>query len=162
MLIVVVHRELPAGPPVNRLYFRAAAGGSYQALPVQGDSESQEDAASCEAAPFLIYSEMRVRPPDPSSSGFAADWIGLRRFDFVRGVSETVLHKQSLCPPSPYVSGWVSSIISAWPDGLGAVCKLGFERPVANGGSLVDYYIYDVAFGDGLGRQVAALPLIFL
>jgi hypothetical protein len=161
-LTVVVQKQLKGGLPVKRLYFRAVTEASYHPIAVQDRLESQEDAACCEAAPFLIYNVIQFRPPERGSSAFAADYAGVRRFNLATSLSEMVLDNQSLRPSPPYVSGWVSSIIALWPDGGGAVCTVDLQRPEGNDRLVTDTFVYEVSFKDGLRRQVAALPRIFL
>jgi hypothetical protein len=161
-LVVVIRKQLNTRLNVNRLYFRGVADTSYDAVPVQHSCESQEDAACCEAAPFLIYNEMRLSPPAPRSSGCAADWKGIRRFNLTTGLSQLVLDKESLRPPRPYTAGWVSSIIAPWPDGSGAVCRVGLEKCESSNRVVMDYFVFEISFQDGLLRQIAALPRVFL
>jgi hypothetical protein len=160
VLIVVAQTELGT-VPVKRLYFRPVTEPSYHPVPVQDSLEIQEDPASSETAAYLIYNEMRLRPPQPGFSEVGADWVSVRRFSFETMVSEIVLDRPGLRPPPPYLSGWVSGILAVWPDGTGAVCSVGFKKTAGNGGFVVDYFVYDVSFKDGLRRQITALPQVF-
>jgi hypothetical protein len=167
-LVVLMART---APPAHRLYFRRLPGKAYSSVGVGHELESQEDAHSCDSAPLLIFNEMRFREPVPPPAHvkavlrgkqpppveWAADWLGIRRFNLETGEDLRVLDEGSLRVPPPYTSGWVSQILSVSADGSGAVCVVGLTP-----GGEVTYFVYELSFSDGLGRQIAELPQVFL
>lgn len=174
-LVAVMHRRPEPGPPVERLYYRRLPGESYQPVDVRHEFESQETAHCCDGSPYLVFNVMRFREPEPRGvpahlaavlsekdlprrpGRWFADWVGIRRFDLETGVDAQVLVQETLRPPAPYTSGWVSEILSVRADGSGAVCKVGFTP-----GGGVDYYVVEVSFGSGATRVIARLPELFL
>jgi hypothetical protein len=170
-LVAVMAQGSEPGPPVHRLYARRLPEVTYRPIGVRHELESQNDAHSCERAPLLIYNELRFRerrptpgylevvlrgrkpPPEP----WGADWIGVRRFDLQTGDDTRVLEESSLHPPSPYMSGRVSAILSVSADGLNAFCKVGLIR-----GGGVDYFVFEVSLQHGLRRMIAKLPNVFM
>ena len=167
-LVAVMARN---DPPAHRLYYRRLPGASYCPVGVRHELESQQDAHCCEHAPLLIFNEMRFREPRPLPAyleaalkgkglppqEWAADWLGIRRFNLETGEDRRVLDEESLCPPPPYTSGWVSQILSVSADGSGAVCVVGLTT-----GSPTEYFVYEVSLAGGLRRMVAELPQVFL
>jgi hypothetical protein len=160
---VLTHIEPGKGLAVKRLYYRSVDASRYRPVPSASTLVTHEDGASCAAAAFVIYNELRFRTAESDVDSGAADWLALRRFDLVTGVSDSSVDAECLCVPAPYVAGWISQIMSAWPDGDGAVCTVGLERPPdINQKVVVDYYVYDVSFKEGLRRQITPLPHIHL
>lgn len=162
VLVVVVDKELESGLFGKRLYVRAVTETSYHPIPVQDALEIQESAACCDLTPFVIYNELRFRPPKAGFSEGAADWVGVCKFNLSTGARETILDRQSLRAPRPYISASVSNILAAWPDGLGAVCTLALKRAERKDKLVVEYFVFDVSFEKGLVRQIASLPRVFL
>ena len=108
-----------------------------------------------EPTPAYVEIVMRGRPLPPKPWG--ADWVGIRRLDLETGNDLRVLDEESLHPPRPYTSGWVSDILSISADGSAAVCTVGLTP-----GGGVDYYVFEVSLTFGLGRMIAKLPNVFL
>lgn len=157
------HLESLGGIAVKRLFSRLVVESWYRPIPAENSFVTQTDGTSCAAAGFLVFNELQFRPADGDMGVGAADWFALRRFDLRSGVSDLAVDARDLRVPAPYRSGWVSEILAAWPNGDGAVCKVGLERhPDADGKVMVDYFVYDVSFKDGLVREIATLPLIHL
>ena len=167
VLVAVMARS---DPPAHRLYYRRLPGTAYHPIDVRDELESQQDAHCCERTPYLIFNEMRFReprarpgyldvvlkgkvPPEP----WGADWVGIRRVNLETGEDVRVLDEESLRPPPPHTSGWVSQILGVSADGSGAVCVVGLTP-----GSQMSYFVYELSFRDGLGRLVAELPHVFL
>jgi hypothetical protein len=160
-------------PPVERLYYRRLPGEAYHPVGVRHELESQQDAECCERTPYLIFNEMRFREPRRTPAyletvlkgkgfslppeGWAGDWLSVRRFNLESGEDEGVLDRESLRPPPPYTSGWVSRILSVSADGSGAVCRVGLTP-----GGGVDYYVAELSLADGIRRLIARLPRVFL
>jgi hypothetical protein len=173
-LVAVLDRRPDSGPPVKRLYYRRLPGDDYRPVDVRHEFESQETAHCCEGSPYLVFNEMRFEEPEspriptylegllkdkhmPPQVGWGADWLGIRRFDLETGEDARVLVEETLRPPPPYTTGWVSGILSVRADGSGAVCTAGF---MPGGG--VDYYVVEVSFTGGVSRVIAKLPHVFL
>jgi hypothetical protein len=171
-LVVVMQREFGnTGPPVRRLYYRRLPGSTYEPISLRHEHESHEYAHSCEAAPYLIFNEMRFedRPPSPEylkgivkkkwlpPRGWGADWIGIRRVNLVTGEDKRLIEAETLNVPSPYVRGWVAEILNVASDGSLAVCKVGLDI-----GGRLDYSVFEVSLTEGLRRKLADLPHTFL
>jgi hypothetical protein len=170
-LVVIVARALDEGLTVQRLYHRHVAESSYQPVGVRDQLECQKDAHCCDDTPLLIFNEMRFREPRPRPAylqeilkgkpappqGWGADWIGVRRFNLATEEDKRIVDKETLNPPAPYTSGWVSQIMSVFADGSGVVCKVGLSW-----GGRMDYFVYELSFTEGLKRKIAELPRVFL
>jgi hypothetical protein len=156
---------------VQRLYFRCLPAEAYRPVGVRHELESQEDAHCCEAAPFLIFNELRIRETQPipawlqqlskgkrlPPAGHGADWLGIRRFNLETGEDQRLLDKETLHPIPPYTSGWVSRIMSVSVDGSSAVCTVGLTA-----GETMKYFVFEVSLADGLKRNITELPRVFL
>ena len=98
----------------NRIYTRKKDSPRYE--PIQ----EFEQRVSCESAvtplerPLLFYLSIRWTKHD---EGFGGDWDGLFSFDLEKRTHRKVVDKDSLTLPSPFVEGWVSSLIDVSPDG---------------------------------------------
>jgi hypothetical protein len=166
---------LRPSPPLQRLFYRRLPWEEYCPVGVRHELESQEDAHCCERVPYLVFNEKRFREPDrqrvpaylepllkdrgltPPPEMWGADWLGIRRINLETGEDTRVLDEESLRPPLPYTSGWVSQIISVSADGSGAVCQVGLTP-----GGGVDYWVMELSFFGGPRRMVARLPYVFL
>jgi hypothetical protein len=156
--------------PVHRLYYRKLPGTAYLSIAVQDEGDSQSDAQSCESSPYIIFNVMRYtrlpQPPppapwtikekEPSDPGWGGNWIGIHRFNLVTGEDARVFDELRLRLPQPFTSGWISGILSASNDGSGAVVVMGLST------GIMRYFVYELSFIDGLGRQIAELPYTFL
>jgi hypothetical protein len=170
-LVVVMYRKFEKEAPVRQLYYRRLPKTTYEPVDVRHKLESHEHAHCCEEAPFLIFNEMRFEEPRPTPEHlkvifkekdlpperWAADWIGIRRVNLKTGEDTRVLDELSFNPPPPYISGWVSDILSVSADGTAAVCVVGLDR-----GGRMDYSVFEVSFAEGLKRKIADLPHTFL
>ena len=154
--------------PAHRIHYRRLPGTAYRSVGVMHELESQQDVHSCQETPFLIFNELGFRKPRPTPTylkvvlkgkdlpperGWGADWLGIRRFNLETGEDTRVLDEDSLRPPPPYTSGWVSELLSVSADGSGAVCVVGLTP-----GSQMKYFVYEMTFAHGLKRMVAELP----
>jgi hypothetical protein len=169
--LVAIMRGGRKGLPVQRLYYRRLPEHAYRPVGVRHELESQQDAHCCEAAPFLIFNEMRFEQPRPAPpylqqifkgkpappGGWGSNWLGIRRFDLETGEDQRVLDAESLNPPPPYSSGWVSRIMSVSGDGSLAVCTVGLSA-----GGHMEYFVFEVSLAKGLVRKIAELPGVFL
>jgi hypothetical protein len=158
-------------PPAHRLYCRRLPETVYEPVGIRHELESQQDAHCSEQAPYLIFNEMRLREPPPTPAylevllkgkelppePWGADWLGIRRFNLETGEDKRVLDKQTLRPPPPYTSGWVSQILGVSADGSSAICVVGLTP-----GSQMTYCVYELSFAEGLTRMIAELPHVFL
>jgi hypothetical protein len=176
-LVVVMAHGLQRCPAAQRIYCRRLPDTNYLPIGVRDEVEfeSQQDAHCCDGAPFLIFNEMHIKKfePDPvpgwveaafhgnklphQSERWWCDWLGIRRVNLETGEDVRVLDKESLHPPPPYTSGWVSDILSVSADGSEAVCTVELMR-----GGEMTYFVFEVSPAGGLKRQVAELPDVFL
>jgi hypothetical protein len=167
---VLVAVMAQANPPAQRLYYRRLPGNAYHPIDVRDERESQQDAHCCDGAPYLVFNEMRFREPRPRPAyldvvlrgkgppePWGADWVGIRRVNLETGEDVRVLDRESLRPPPPYTSGWVSQILSVSADGSEAVCVVGLTP-----GNQMRYFVCELSLEHGLGRLVAELPDVFL
>jgi hypothetical protein len=110
-----------------------------------------------EPRPTPAYLQTLLKGNAPPHKQWSADWLGIRRFNLETKEDKLILDIESLRPPPPYTSGWVSDILSVSGDGSLAVCVVGLTP-----GSVMKYFVYELSFADGLQRLVAELPDVFL
>jgi hypothetical protein len=171
-LVAVISRGLgPKEPPVRRLYYRRLTNSKYEPIGLRHEFESHEHAHCCEAAPYLVFNEMRfeARPPRPEylmtvvkkkwlhPRGWGADWIGIRRVNLLTGEDKRVIEPESLNFSPTYSNGWVSEILSVDSDATLATCIVGLDL-----GDRVDYSVFEVSLTEGLRRKIADLRPNFL
>jgi hypothetical protein len=169
-LVAVMEDTDEDRPPLQRLYYRRLQDEKYSSVMARDILEDQRHAHFSASAPFLIYNEWRFiehepvplpflkgLPPQSKEKAWGGDWMGIRRFNLETGEDKRMLDRQKLNIPSCYVDGWVSEILSVSADGSHAVCKVGLNR-----GQRCSYFVYEVSLLEGLKREIAELPQIFL
>lgn len=123
VLAVQFRREAATGAPVASLYMRKREALRYARLSEPSENLSYENPVSAPLVPVLIANVLEW---DDQGN---ADWKGVIRFELEAGRTTMMITEDDLELPQPYVRGWVTSIHSAWEDGRGVICTIGFERP---------------------------------
>jgi hypothetical protein len=66
--------------------------------------------------------------------GFSGDWEGLYSFDLQKRTHLKIADKDSLRFPSPYVEGWVTSLVYVSADASELYLTVGMMRPDTSAG----------------------------
>lgn len=106
----------------NQLFIRKKDSPKYERI------KDSEKMVSCEAAvtslgrPLLFYLSNRLTKMD---KGFSGDWEGLYSFDLQERTHSKIAEKDSLRLPSPFVKGWITSLVDVSADATELYLTLG-------------------------------------
>jgi hypothetical protein len=106
----------------NQLYIRKQDSPKYEPIKSVERMVSSESGVTSLGRPLLFYLSNRVTKSDKSYSG---DWEGLYSFDLQTRIHLRIAGKESLRFPSPYVEGWVSSLVDVSADASELYLKVG-------------------------------------
>lgn len=97
----------------NQLYIRKKDSPKYEPIKDLERMVSSESAVTSLGRPLLFYLSNKLTKRD---EGFAGNWEGLYSFDLQKRRHLKIADKASLRLPSPYVEGWVSSLVDVSTD----------------------------------------------
>ena len=92
---------------------------------------SSESAVTSLGRPLLFYLSNKLTKRD---KGFNGEWEGLYSFDLQKRTHLKVADKDSLRFPSPYVEGWVTSLVDVSADGSELYLTVGMMAPPTSAG----------------------------
>lgn len=115
----------------NQLYIRQKDAPKYE--PVNGlePMVSFESPMTSLGRPMLFYLSNRFKMEEKRFSG---DWEGLYSFDLQKRTHLKIADKDSLRLPSPYVEGWVTSLVNVSADASELYLTVGMMRPDTSAG----------------------------
>jgi hypothetical protein len=115
----------------NQLYIRRKDSPKYE--PIKGPEQrvSSESAVTSLGRPLLFYLSNSLTKKD---KGFNGDWEGLYSFDLQKRKHLKIVDKDSLRFPSPYVEGWVTSLVDVSADASELYLTVGMMRPDTSAG----------------------------
>lgn len=92
---------------------------------------SSESGVTSLGRPLLFYLSNRLTKRDKS---FFGDWEGLYSFDLQTQTHLKIADKESLQFPSPYVEGWVTSLVGVSADASELYITVGMTPPESSAG----------------------------
>lgn len=110
----------------NRLYIRKKDSLKYEPIKDFEQLASSESAVTPLGLPLLFYLSNKLTKRD---EGFTGDWEGLYSFDLQNKTHLKIADKDSLRFPSPYVEGWVTSLVDASADASELYLTIGMMAP---------------------------------
>jgi hypothetical protein len=115
----------------NQLYIRKKDSAQYEPIKNFEQMVSSESAVTSLERPLLFYLSNKLMKKD---EGFNGDWEGLYSFDFQKRTHLKIADKDSLRFPSPYVEGWVISLVDVSADASELYLTVGMMRPDTSAG----------------------------
>ena len=116
----------------NQLYMRKKDSLKYEPIKALEPMVSSESAVTALGRPLLFYLSNRLTKTE---EGFSGDWEGLYAFDLQKRTHLKIADNDSLRFPSPYVEGWVTSLVDASADASELYLTLGLMSPDTSAGS---------------------------
>jgi hypothetical protein len=110
----------------NQLYIRKKDSPKYEPIKSFEQMVSSESAVTSLERPLVFYLSNKLTEKDDSFSG---DWEGLYSFDLQKRTHVKISDKASLRLPSPYVEGWISSLVDVSADASELYLAIGMMRP---------------------------------
>jgi hypothetical protein len=115
----------------NQLYIRKKDSPKYEPIKNFEQMVSSESAVTSLGRPLLFYLSNKLTKTD---GGFSGDWEGLYSFDLRERTHLKIADKDSLRFPSPYVEGWVTSLVDVSADASELYLTVGMMRPDTSAG----------------------------
>lgn len=111
----------------NQLYTRQKDALKYE--PVKGlePMVSSESPVTSLGRPLLFYLSNTLTKRE--DEGFNGDWEGLYSYDLQKRTHHKIVDKVSLRFPSPYVEGWVTSLVEVSADATELYLTVGMMPP---------------------------------
>jgi hypothetical protein len=111
----------------NQLYTRQKDAPKYE--PVKGlePMVSSESPVTSLGRPLLFYLSNTLTKRE--DGGFNGDWEGLYSYDLQKRTHHKIVDKVSLRFPSPYVEGWVTSLVEVSADATELYLTVGMMQP---------------------------------
>ena len=111
----------------NQLYTRQKDAPKYE--PVKGlePMVSSESPVTSLGRPLLFYLSNTLTKRE--DGGFNGDWEGLYSYDLQKRTHHKIVDKVSLRFPSPYVEGWVTSLVEVSADATELYLTVGMMPP---------------------------------
>jgi hypothetical protein len=97
----------------NQLYIRKRDSPKYEPIKDYEQMVSSESAVTSFGRPLVFYLSNKLTKKDERISG---DWEGLYCFDLLKRTRRKIADKDSMRFPSPYVVGWVTSLVAVSVD----------------------------------------------
>lgn len=110
----------------SQLHIRRKDSPKYEPIKAFEQMVSSESAVTALGRPLLFYLSNKLTKMD---EGFSGDWEGLYSFDLQKRTHAMIADKNSLRLPSPYVEGWVTSLIHASADASELYLTVGMMAP---------------------------------
>ena len=110
----------------NQVYIRKKDSPKYEPIKGIDPMVSTESAVSSLGRPFLFYLSNKLTKRD---KGFGGDWEGLYFFDLVKRTHLKIADKESIRFPSPYVGGFVKSLVDVSADARELYLTVGMMPP---------------------------------
>jgi hypothetical protein len=110
----------------NQLYIRKKDSPKYEPINDFDQMVSSESGVSSLGRPLLFYLSNKLTKRD---EGFSGDWEGLYSFDLQKRTHLKIADKDSLRFPSPYVEGWVTSLVDVSADASELYLTVGMMSP---------------------------------
>ena len=127
----------------------------YRKMPVSEGEAVFERLVSAASAPLIFFNELRHR------GDLGMDWNGIRCLDLTSEQLTTVVSEATIAVPEDCTKVWVSSVLSADPDGMRLSCVAGFWSAVAEPGTRIDYWLCELPVNAPVPRKVSKLPAGF-
>lgn len=123
----------------KRLLRRHRSDPKYQVVGNPAPSISYEDPVASDRHPLLFFNVMRMQRFEEEVS-VSGDWDGVYRYDLSNPSKDPVrcLGEGDLQFPEPYDSGWVSTLLSCFDDGIRLHAVVGMSQ---NKGRTMEYYL---------------------
>ncbi len=115
----------------NQTYIRKKDSPKYDPIKTPEQMVSSESAVTSLERPLLFYNSNRLSKSD---KGFSGDWEGLYSFDLHNRTALKIADKNSLRLPSPYIEGWVNSLVGVSADASELYLTLGMMGPDTSAG----------------------------
>jgi len=110
----------------NQLYFRKKDSPKYEPIKDFEEMVSSESGVTSLGRPLLFYLRNRLKKRE---HGFSGDWEGLYSFDLQKRTQLKIADKDSLRLPSPFVEGWITSLVDVSSDASELYLTVGMMPP---------------------------------
>lgn len=110
----------------SQLCIRKRNSPKYEPIKAYEQMVSSESAVTSLGRPLLFYISHKWTKTE---EGFGGDWEGLYSFDLQKRTHLKIADKNSLRLPSPYVEGWVSSLVDVCADASELYLTVGMMPP---------------------------------
>jgi len=110
----------------NQIYVRKKDSPRYEPIKTLQPMVSSESAVTSLGRPLLFYLSNKLEKVD---QGYTGDWQGLYSFDLQSRKHVKIADKDSLRFPTPYVEGWITSLVDASADANELYLTLGMMPP---------------------------------
>jgi hypothetical protein len=115
----------------NQTYIRKKDSPKYEPIKNSEKMVSSESAVTSLERPLVFYLSTKLTKTD---KGFTGDWEGLYSFDLNNRTHVKIADKDSLRLPSPYIEGWVTSLVGVSADATELYLTMGMMGPDASAG----------------------------
>jgi len=116
----------------NQLYIRQKDATKYEPLKGFEPMVSSESPVTSLGRPMLFYLSNRLTKRE--EEGFSGDWEGLYSCDLQKRTHLKIADKDSLRFPSPYIEGWITSLVDVSADASELYLTVGMMRPDTSAG----------------------------